>query len=186
MKLSLPGFLASALAVAALATLGTAQILRLDLSQMIARTTDTVRGKIAARDVVQIDHPVDGTDMYFTTLTIEGRSLETGKPLTVKVSYAGGFVDAEHGSFNSEAPSADDSRVGNDVVVFFQSGVNLGGGFVCNEVLTWHGGLYRTFERKGDVIVQGRGDGYAIPANVRLSDLSKQISTLAQSKEQPR
>lgn len=186
MKLSPTGFLVSALAVVALAALGTAQILRLDLSQMIARTTDTVRGKIAARHVIRIDHPVDGPELYFTTLTIEGRSLETGKPLTVDVSFAGGFVDEEHGSFNSEAPSADDTRVGNDVVCFFQKNANLGGGFACNEILTWHGGLYRTFERKGDTIVQGRGEGYAVPANVRLEELTKQIATLAKSKEQAR
>lgn len=185
MKLSFHGLLATA-ALVGLAALGTAQILRLDLAQMVARTDDTVHGKIAARHVVRVDHPIDGPELYFTTLTIQGTSLESGKPLTVDVIFPGGFVDEEHGAYNSEAPSADDTKVGNEVVCFFKRTENLGGDIGGNEILTWHGGLYRTFARKGETIVQGRGDGYAVPANVKLADLAREIGTLSKTKGGPR
>lgn len=183
MKFSPLSLLAGALAFATVATLGAASILRLDLTQTVARTDNTVFGKITARHVVRIDHPVDGAELYFTIVTIEGRSLETGKPITVDVSHMGGSIDEEHGSFNSEAPTADDTKVGNQVVCFYEHTSNLGGDFACNEIVGWHGGIYRTFERKGDVIVQGRGEGYPIPANVKLADLSTQILALAKTKE---
>lgn len=183
MKLSPMALLATGLAFATITTLGAAQILRLDLAQMVARTDNTAYGKITAKHVVRIDHPVDGNEMYFTTLTIEGKSLETGKSITVDVSYMGGSIDEAHGSFNSEAPSADDTKIGNRVVCFFKHTQNLGGDFACNEIVGWHGGLYRTFERKGEVIVQGRGDGYAIAGNQTIDALTTQIATLAKSKE---
>lgn len=185
MKLSLHGVLA-ALAITGLAAVATAQILRLDLSQMVARTDDTVHGKIAARHVLRVDHPVDGAELYFTTLSIQGTSLETGKPLTVDVIFPGGFQDAEHGSFNSEAPSADDTKVGNEIVCFYKHTSNLGGEIAGNEIVTWHGGLYRTFQTRGETIVQGRGDGYAVPANVKLVDLARDVAALAKTKGGPR
>ena len=49
--------------------------------------------------------------------------------------------------------------------------------------MAWHGGLYRTFEtRGGKTIVQGRGDGYAIPVNVELGELTTQVKALAKPK----
>jgi hypothetical protein len=182
MKLSPLAILASAAALLVVATLGTAQIERLDLAQMVAKTDNAVLGKIVARHVVRIDHPVDGPELYFSTLTIEGKSLQNGKPVTVDVSHMGGWIDETHGSFNSEAPSADDTKIGNTVVCFYKHVENMGGDFAGNVIYTWHGGIYRTFERKGAVIVQGRGDGYAIPTNIALSDLESQVSTLAKQK----
>jgi hypothetical protein len=90
----------------------------------------------------------------------------------------GGWIDETHGSFNSEAPSADDTKVGNKVVCFYKHVENMGGDFAGNVIYTWHGGIYRTFERKNDTIVQGRGDGYAISNNVMLSDLQAQIAKM--------
>jgi hypothetical protein len=182
MKLSPFAFLASAAALIAVATLGTAQIERLDLAQMVAKTDNAVIGKIVARHVVRIDHPVDGPELYFTTVTIEGKSLQNDKPVTVDVSHMGGWIDETHGSFNSEAPSADDTKIGNMVVCFYKHVENMGGDFAGNVIYTWHGGIYRTFERKGISIVQGRGDGYAIATNVALTDLKSEITTLAQQK----
>jgi hypothetical protein len=55
----------------------------------------------------------------------------------------------------------------------------MGGDFAGNVIYTWHGGIYRTFERRGDTVVQGRGDGYAIQSNVMLPDLQAQIAKIA-------
>ena len=176
MNLSSPRRGAIALAIAAAASIATAQILRVNLTEIVAKTNDAVLGTIVKKHVVRIDHPIDGPELYFTTLSIEGVSLETSKPVTVDVSFMGGFVDPEHGSFNSEAPSADDVKLGNKVVCFYRYNENMGGDFSGNEIFAWHGGIYRTFERAGNVVVQGRGDGYAIPANVTLADLKSQIA----------
>ena len=68
---------AGAAALLVAATLGTAQIERLDLGQMVSKADHAVFGTIVDRQVIRIDHPEDGPELYFTTLTIEGRSLRT-------------------------------------------------------------------------------------------------------------
>lgn len=176
MKLLSPGAGLIALSIVAVASLATAQILRVDLPQIVAKTDDAVFGTIVKKHVVRIDHPVDGQGLYFTTLSIEGRSLETQKPVTVDVSFLGGFVDPEHGSCNGEAPTADDTKIGNRVVCFYTHTENMGGDFAANEIFGWHGGIYRTFERNGNVIVQGRGEGYAISNNITVRELETQIA----------
>ena len=108
MKLSPIALVLSAGALIAASTLVTAQIERLDLSQMVAKTDNAVHGTITNKQVIRIDHPTDGPELYFTTLTVEGRSLKSGQTLTVEVTFAGGFIDDEQGVNNSEAPSADD------------------------------------------------------------------------------
>jgi hypothetical protein len=182
MNFSSPRRGAIALVLAAMASIATAQIVRLNLTKIVDQTSDAVLGTIVKKHVVRIDHPIDGPELYFTTLSIEGVSLETSKPVTVDVSFMGGFIDAEHGSFNSEAPSADDVKLGNKVVCFYRYNENMGGDFSGNEIFAWHGGIYRTFERGGNVVVQGRGDGYAIPSNVALSDLKEQIAVAVKEK----
>ena len=95
------------------------------------------------------------------------------------MTFAGGFVDAEHGVNNSEAPSADDVRIGNRVVAFYKWTSNMGGGLAANALYAAHGGLFRTFEARGGTVVQGRGEGYAIPTNVGLAQLEQNVKALA-------
>lgn len=175
MKLSPIALVLSAGALVAASTLVTAQIERLDLSQMVAKTDNAVYGTITHKKVIRIDHPTDGPELYFTTLTLEGRSLKSGQALTVDVTFAGGFIDDEHGVNNSEAPTADDVEVGNSVVAFYRWTDNIGGGLAANALYAAHGGLYRTIDARKGTIVLGRGDGYAIPKNITLSDLDALI-----------
>lgn len=171
--------------VTALAPNGAASIERLDLATMVAKCDGAVEGVITRRRVVRIDHPVDGPELYFTLLTIEGRSLADGAPLAVEVLHAGGFVDARNGVFNSEAPAADDTRLGTRVVAFYKHSSNVGGGLAGNALYAAHGGLYRTFKAaKGD-IVQGRGAGYAVNSNLELATLRSRIAELARAKRAP-
>jgi hypothetical protein len=142
-----------------------------------------VLGTIVGRNVIRIDHPIDGPELYFTSLTIEGRSLTTDLPQTVDVWFGGGFVSPTEGVFNSEAPSMDDQKVGNQVVAFYKFVENMGGDLSGNVLSCWHGGLFRTFESRNGTIVQGRGDGYAIPSNVRLAELNERIRELAGQKK---
>ncbi|SRR5258705_3870491 len=158
------------------------QVQRLDLAQMVASADNAVFGTISGKEVLRIDHPKDGPELYFTSLTIQGRSLRTGDPLTIDVTFAGGFVDARHGVYNSEAPSADDTRVGNKVVVFSKWTDNMGGGLAANAICAAHGGLYRSFENpRGATVVQGRGEGYAVAANVELTELARRITALVKA-----
>jgi hypothetical protein len=175
MKLS---YLALAgLALATAGTLAVAQIERLDLPTMVSKTDGTVYGSIVGKEVAKIVSPdPDGPVLYFTRITVDGTSLKTGQPTTVDMWFGGGFVSETEGVHNSEAPAADDVAIGNHVVAFYKWEDNMGNGLQGNALYAWHGGLYRTFtNRSGDVIVQGRGDGYAVATNVKLSDLDDQI-----------
>ncbi len=167
------------------ASFGFAQIERLDLGQMVARADNAVHGTIVASKVTRIDHPKDGADLFFTTLTIEGRSVYTGAALTVDVSFPGGFVDKTRGVYNSEAPSADDQKVGNEIVAFYKWSDNMGGDFASNALYASHGGLYRIANAKrGERVVLGRGEGYAINANLKISELDQRVAQLRQ--QQPK
>ncbi len=179
MKKTLSVLLSGGAALAIAAVLGTAQIERLDLAQMVQKSDDGLIGTIVNRTVIRIDHPVDGPELYFTSLTIEGRSLSTNQPTVVDVWFGGGFINETEGVFNSEAPSMDDQRIGNQVVAFYAHEENMGGDLSGNGLVAWHGGLYRTFESRQGTIVQGRGNGYAVPTNVRLVDLDAQVKALA-------
>jgi len=183
MKSSLSKLLVSGAALVATATLAWASIQRLDLAAMMKLSDNAVIGRITQRETIRIDHPVDGPELYYTALTIEGRSLRDDQNVTVVVWFGGGFVDARHGVHNSEAPSDDDQKIGNQVVAFYRWEENMGGDHAGNALVAWHGGLYRTFaSRTGKTIVQGRGDGYAIPTNVELGELATQVKALVKPK----
>lgn len=172
----------AAVAVGALAGAALAQIVRLDLPQMVAATDDAVLGTIRASKVFRTDGNGQGQvrELYFTTLTIEGRSLSSDQPLIVDVTFPGGILSPKEGSYNSEAPAAADVQVGNRVVAFFKHVDDLGNGLSTNALYASHGGLYRVFSARGEDVVQGRGDGYAISRNWRLSELDQEITRLAE------
>jgi len=172
------------LAATALVALGTqAQIERLTLDSMVQKTDDTLFAEITGKEVLRIDDEKDGPELYFTHLTLEGKSLETGQRATVTVTFPGGFVNAEEGVWNSEAPSDDDIKIGNHVVAFYKHLDNAGGGLACNFLYASHGGLYRTVEGPAGTVVLGRGEGYAIDNNTSLADLTKAVTKLVQQEQ---
>ncbi|MCA8981827.1 MAG: hypothetical protein H6831_01530 [Planctomycetes bacterium] len=161
-----------------LAAVLAAEIQRLDLSTMVAATDGAVYGKILGREVVRFDHPEDGQDLYFTHLSVEGRSLVDGSAQTVTVTYPGGFIDEVHGVHNSEAPAEDDVKTGNQVVVFYKWSANMGGDLAGNALYASHGGLFRTAQGGKGRVVLGRGDGYAVSKNVLLDELDRNITSI--------
>ncbi len=165
-------------ALLAASTLGTAQIEKLNLDQMVAKTDNSVLGTITKKEVIRVDHPVDGPELYYTHLTIEGRSLVDGESLTRTVTFPGGFIDDEHGVWNSEAPSAEDTRLGSEVVAFYQWSPNMGGDLEGYALYASHGGIYRTAKARKGTIVLGRGVGYAIEHNQLLTELDSEITKL--------
>lgn len=174
----------AALAVTALAGAALAQIVRLDLPQMVAATDDAVLGTIRSSKVFRTDGngPGQVRELYFTTLTIEGRSLSTDQPLSVDVTFPGGMLSPKEGAYNSEAPAAADIQVGNRVVAFFKHVDDLGNGLTANALYASHGGLYRVYTARGEDVVQGRGNGYAISNNWRLSELDQEITRLSEQR----
>ena len=156
-----------------------ASIENLTLPQMVQRIDNAIYGEILSKRVETVALPDGSGEMFFTTLTIKGTSLLNNAASTIEISYPGGFLDEEHGVYNSEEPSADDVRIGNRVVAFYKWSPDMGGGFASNALYASHGGLFRTFvSRKGQTIVQGRGPGYAVATNQLLSGLEKQAQEL--------
>jgi hypothetical protein len=171
--------LLGALALVATGISSQAQIERLTLEQMVQKTDNSVFGEITSKEVIRIDHATDGPELYFTHLTIEGESLLNGDTTTVVVTFPGGFINEREGVWNSEAPSADDTKVGNKIVAFYKHLDNAGGDLECNFLYSSHGGLYRTVDSPAGSVVMGRGEGYAIQSNTRLDDLDTAVTTIA-------
>ena len=165
-------FVLSAALVAALGTFGSAQIERLDLETMAQRVDNAVYAEIVGRHIFSVDHPTDGPDNYFTTLTLRGESLMDNNPIQVDVTFAGGW-DPETGTgvYNSEAPSPDDVRIGNKIIAFYKWQPNMGADVAANSLYAAHGGLYRTALAGENVVVMGRGEGYAVEQNTTVKNL---------------
>ena len=172
--------LACLLPVALVAALpqATATIERLTLDDMVARTDDGIDATIVSTNVFRVDHPVDGPELYYTTLTLAGRALSDGRATTVDVTFPGGFISETEGVWNSEAPSADDTRVGNRVIAFYKFVDNMGGDVSGNVLYASHGGLFRIAEGAKGPVVLGRGEAYAVKSNIRVSDLETAVQTI--------
>jgi hypothetical protein len=163
----------------AAAAVGFAQVERLDLPTMIQRTgcEGTILGKIVKQEVFRTDVPNKG--LFFTQLTVEGTDLVSGLPKTIEVKYIGGFISPNEGAYNSEAPHADDVKVGNEVLIFHKFEEDMGNGVSGHTPYAWHGGVYRVVDtaRNGKVVL-GRGTGYAVSKNWKLGELKAEIARI--------
>jgi len=155
-----------------------AQIQAMDLPEMLEASDGVVYGEVVSRQVFRVDHPVDGPELYFTCLTLAGRSLVDGRPTTIEVVFHGGFLDDTRGVFNSSAPRAEDTRIGQRVVAFYRWTSNMGGGVAANALMAGRGGLYRTVDGPRGTAILGQGRGFAIPANRTLGSLESAVKTL--------
>jgi hypothetical protein len=166
------------LALGALGLASVAQIKRFTLEEMVHTADQAVYGQIIRTRVERFDSERDGAELYYTTITLQGRSLNDGQATTVDVSFRGGFVSPTEGVFNSEAPAADDVAVGKRVVAFYRWSDDMGGGKAANALVAAHGGLFRTVETTGGPAVLGRGDGYAVATNRYLAQLETAVRSL--------
>ena len=170
------------LLVAALAAAAPAQIKAFTLEEMVQTSDQAIYGQIIGSRAWRVDSPVDG-ELYFTTITIQGRTLADSRAITVDVTFRGGFLSPTDGVFNSEAPAADDVKVGRKVVAFYRWTDDIGGGKGVNALMAAHGGLYRTVEGPRGPTVLGRGEGFAIAANRRVGQLESAVKLLSASKK---
>ena len=60
-------------------------------------------------------------------------------------------------------------------MAFYKWSPNIGGDVAANALYCMHGGLYRTYEFRDRVVIQGRGEGYAIENNVERLNLSSRM-----------
>ena len=164
----------SAVALAALGMIGQAQIARLSLEDMTTLTDNGIVGTITGRKVIDLSNDTEGMLIY-TVLTIEGESLYDGRKTTVDVVKRGGWIDREAGlgTWDSEAPSDDETALGKRIVAYYHWVDNIGSGVGANRLFASHGSLFRTVEGPQGLVVMGRGDGYAIENNMQLSSLQK-------------
>jgi hypothetical protein len=165
---------------------GSAQIERLSLEQMVGQVDDCVHGTIVDREVFRVDHPVDGPELYFTTVHIQGHSVLSGQEQLVQVTFHGGFVDEENGVYNSEAPSADETRIGRKIVAFHKWTENMGGDVAANVLYAAHGGLYTTFGDAQNPVIQGRGEGYAVTSNVVFDQFQTRVREIREASRRGR
>jgi len=173
-----PRLVSPALLLGALAAAALAQIKSFTLEEMVQTADHAVQGQIIASRVKHLDNTRDGADFYYTTVTIQGRTLDDAQPITVDVTFRGGFVSDTEGVFNSEAPAKDDVKVGKHVLAFYRWTDDMGGGMAANQLVAAHGGLYRVVEGTRGAAVLGRGEGYAIKNNVRLEQLESAVRLL--------
>ncbi len=174
----------AALGLGAFTALGVAQIKKLNLPQMVQETDAAVFGEITSSTVFKVEDPVDGPQ-YFTELEIVGRSMKDAKPVTVEIVFRGGFLNEEEGVHNSEAPAADDVRVGNKVVAFY-AWSDQAAGRGANFLYLAHGGVYRAVDGPRGTTVLGRGPGYPIVSNIAVEALDRQVLDLYRQKVEGR
>jgi hypothetical protein len=174
--------LSAVLLTAVLGLAAPAQIKSFTLAEMVQTADNAVYGQIVASRVIRTDSVIDGPELYYTQLTIQGRTLADNQPISVVVTFRGGFVSETEGVFNSEAPAADDVKVGKKVVAFYRWQDDLGGGVPANALVAAHGGLYRTVDGPNGPAVLGRGTGYAVSANERLEQLASAVHLLSKTK----
>jgi len=169
------------LALGALALPSSAQIKNYSMREMVLTADGAVSGQIINSVVFRVDSETDGPELYFTTLTIEGTELNRNAAVTVDVTFAGGFIDPDHGVYNSEAPSADETKIGTNVLVFYKWSDNLGGDVKGNGIVASHGGIYRTANGPSGPIVLGKGEGFAIQSNTSVVDLESAVRKIKKS-----
>ena len=95
------------------------------------------------------------------------------------MTFPGGFINEEEGVWNSEAPTADEIKVGGEVVAFYGWLDNMGGDVAANALWASHGGLYRVASGRSGKVVLGKGDGYAISSNMDLRKLDSEITRIS-------
>ena len=186
--LLIPTSLLAGLALAVAGSVGQAQVRELSLTEITNQTDNGVLGTIVGSRVVDLGNEVDGFGLYYTIVTIEGKSVFDDRKITVDIASRGGWIDKEHGigSWDSEAPQATEIAVGREVLAYYMWSENIGSGVGANILYASHGSLFRTAKSPTGTVVLGRGQGYAIDKNIKFDTLrvaTRKIRKEAQLRE---
>jgi len=164
---------------------------------LVRRADAILEGRIEAREAFTLD-PGDGAPMVLTRVTVRGRRLGgtalagQGRPgpepptepaLHTFLVHGGLLEGGLEGSFVPDAPARHELRIGRGVVAFCaeaHAAMASGPGLEGLMPIGGRAGLFNSFvARSGEVIVQGRGLGSAIPVNIPLPELVERITRLA-------
>ena len=159
-----PKIAATALGAAVLAVPVAAAIKAMTLNELMGITTDTALVHIVDKTTFHSDWPASG--MVWTKMTVQGESLRTGQPVTTDVYFLGSH-DPRDNYGTSEMPTLQDTRVGAQAVVFWTKDVESPG--LMNTV-GGLAGIYRVEQGFGEPVVIGKGEGFAFPDNIKVTD----------------
>lgn len=162
---------AGLLGAALLAAPALAAIKAMTLAELMAITTDAVQGRITAKSSFALDYPFEGA--VYSKLTIEGESLRTGAAVSTSVIFLGSHDPADQYG-TSEMPTLQDTRVGNEVVVFHARDEQFpGGANVVHNLAS----VFRVEQSFGTPVLMGKGEGSAFVENLRLADATALIKS---------
>ena len=170
MRLKQSVLVASLAALAAVPCL--ASIKAMSLAELMGMTTDTVKVRILDKHTFKLDTPSEGA--VYTRLTVEGESLRTGAPVATDVVFLGSHDPADNYS-TSITPLLQDTRVGNEAVIFYSHDTDMPG--VMNRISDLSC-VYRIESSFGSPVVIGKGEGAPVPENIKLADLHDQVRAI--------
>lgn len=166
---------AALLGAALLAVPAIAAIKAMTLAELMAITTDAVHGRIVAKTSFSLDYPFEGA--VYSKLTVEGESLRTGAAVSTSMIFLGSHDPADsYGT--SEMPTLQDTRVGNEVVVFYARDEQFPG---TANVVHNLASVFRVEQAFGTPVLIGKGEGTAFAENIRLADARTLVKTTHES-----
>jgi len=148
-----------------------ASIKAMTLKELMSITSGTVHGTIVARETLRSDFPLPNA--VHTVLTIEGEDVRTGEPIQVKVTFHGSH-DVDDRYTISEMPTLQDTRVGTEVVAFYNPRKELDG----RQVVYDYSGIYRVERAFGQPVVMGKGEGFAFEKNEKLDAVRTRVRAI--------
>ncbi|GJM21854.1 MAG: hypothetical protein DHS20C15_17690 [Planctomycetota bacterium] len=163
-----------ALAVALTVALpAVASIKAMTLRELMSITSGAVHGTVVARETVQRGFPQSGA--VYTLLTIRGESVRTGEPTEVTVAFHGSHEVADRYTI-SEMPTLQDTRIGAEVVAFFNPRKELDG----SPVIFDYSGIYRVERAFDKPVLMGKGEGFAFDKNEALDVVRQRVRQVHQ------
>ena len=163
------------LGVALVAIPAGAAIKAMTLKETMEIHTDVLQARITGKTTVKTDRPLEG--MVYTHMTVEGESLITGEKVTRELVFLGSHDPAD-GYGTSEMPTLQDTRPGNEVVVFYTRDEQFPGGANVVDNLA---SVFRVEQAFGTPVLMGKGEGTAFAENIRLADARALVKTTHES-----
>lgn len=164
------------LGLALLAGGGLAAVKAMTLSELLSMSSDVVHATITAKSTFRTTTNMHDEEAVYTKLHVQGTSLMSGQAVDTDVVFMGSHSAAD-GFATSEMPTAQDTRVGNEIVLFFHDHPEELP--VAAHVVHNFAEVFRVERAFGLPVLMGKGDGSAFPENVLLSEAHSRVKAAA-------